>query len=328
MKYYIYVLIVLTTISSYGQTLTDDWTVNEADFEFLMTFTGFVNLNGVRLTATNDMVGAFINGECRGFTHIAQNSVNGAYYVNFGVHTNVDEDPDVSDFGKDIQFKIYHSASDTITDIEQTLLVSNNPRIDYGDTFQPYSFAQPTLKTGAELFRVRFEALGFPEIYHTRNTTTNPSATIYLNKLENITNLNATFELSPGATVHFASGSNAFDEVVSGGNGLNFTSSIEFIVLSEDKSNAKTWEVIVITEPVIPVYLKKDAVCYEGGSIKVLSSAENRVVTLEFEGDKNFAQQSTTDGQVLFENLTEGVYTVQPDISADSKQILIRLINE
>jgi hypothetical protein len=306
-------------MSSYGQTsLTDDWTVTEADFEFFMTFTGFVNLNGVRLTGEQDMVGAFIDGECRGFNAIEQDSDNGAYYVDFGVFTRG------SDYDKNIQFKIYHFTSNTITDIEQTLLVGD-PMINYGDSFQPYSFAQPALGTGAELLRVRFDGLDFPEIYHTRNTT-NLSATIYLNRLEDITNLNAVFELSPGATVHFT---NAFAEVVSVENSLDFTNSMEFIVVSEDKSNAKTWEVIVITEPVVPIYLKKDAVCYEGGSIKVLSStASNNLVILKRDGQEIARQTTNDEGQVLFVNLTEGVYTVKPETSVDPKQILINLINE
>jgi hypothetical protein len=319
MKYYIYLLIVLTTISSYGQTSPpDDWTVNAAYFESFITFTGFVNLKGDRLTGEKDMIGAFIDGEYRGGINIRQNNINGAYYVNFGVHANSNDNFGQSDSGKKIQFKIYHSQSGGVTDIEKTLLITSSSfSSHYGNNFQPYSFSQPALSTGTDLLKVSFDGLEFSEIYNIPNDI-NKNVRIRLNSKENVENLNTLFVLDTGATIHLTDTPRT--QVVSGGNGLNFTNSIEFIVLSQDKSRIERWEVIVNTQSETPDFLKKDAVCYKGGVIEVvLSYHPGTFVTLEYQNNRGetviksekFGKEDDQGyDTVTFENLEEGEYIV------------------
>jgi hypothetical protein len=125
--------------------------------------------------------------------------------------------------------------------------------------------------------------------------------------------------LSPGASAYIGT-----VKQISGANALNFTNAIVFNVLSEDQSIIKQWTVVVKTATGIGSYYKKDAVCYEGGSIKVLFPVEKEEVVLST-GGITLATQTVNNGQVIFTNLAEGTYRVS--VGGSFKEIKINLKN-
>lgn len=325
MKQYIYFLLLFSNVF-YAQ-IPDDWTVDRA-FEFSMSLTGFINLDGIQLTSGNDAVGAFINGECRGIGKITQYPNNAGYYVDIGVFSDIENEL--------ITFKIYHHNNEggVIREIDEKLFFID--KVSYGDAFQPYSFSNPTLPKDAELLSVHFDELEFTELTNSRDSTSeNPFITISLNPNENVASLNAVFELSPGATIHFKED---YTEINSGQNSLDFSIEtgspfIEFTVLSADKSKTEDWKVIVVTLADIPSFSKKDAVCYKGGAIRVVFSyQQNTYVILKREDGiteitrKKFEKDG--DDTVLFEDLDVGVYTLEhSQFEGGPRRITINLKN-
>ncbi len=303
MKNYIYCAVALFLINSsvFGQT--PNWTVNENNFQFTMTFVGFINSDGNRLVNLNDKVAAFVNGECRGVTNLTYVPSEGRYYAYLTVYSNVNNET--------VSFKIYDSVKNGIKSIDKTTPFKTNEH--YGNLFQAYSFASPALKSGAEMLDVSFT--GAPK----NNTVIEGSQiTVYLNKGQDLKALNTNFSLSPGASVYIGT-------VLQNNTGsvLDFTNPILFNVLSEDQTTIKQWTVIVKTALGTATYYKKDAICYEGGVIKVLFTIDKEEVALSL-GGVLLNKQIITNGQAIFDKLNIGTYKVT--VGGNFKDIVINLI--
>ena len=89
-----------------GQVPT--WNVNPRDFENSMNVIGRVEIQGIPMTDTDDMVGAFIGEECRGVAHLEYKERYDGYFVTMDIYGN-DEDK-----GKDVTFRIYDASSGTL----------------------------------------------------------------------------------------------------------------------------------------------------------------------------------------------------------------------
>jgi hypothetical protein len=304
MKNYIYSVIALFLISSsiFGQA--PNWTVNENNYQYTMTFVGFLNSDGIGLVNLNDKVAAFVNGECRGVANVIYVASEKRYCAYLTVFSNNNNET--------VSFKIYDSAKNVVKSVDKTIAFKTNEH--YGNLFQAYSFASPALKLGVEMLDVSFTGIVKNNI-----VIQGSQITIYLNKDQDITALNANFGLSPGASAYIGT-----VKQISGANALNFTNAIVFNVLSEDQSIIKQWTVVVKTATGIGSYYKKDAVCYEGGSIKVLFPVEKEEVVLST-GGITLATQTVNNGQVIFTNLAEGTYRVS--VGGSFKEIKINLKN-
>lgn len=302
MKNYIYSVIALFLMSSslFGQA--PNWTVNENNFQYTMTFVGFLNSDGNELINSNDKVAAFVNGECRGVSNVTYVAIENRYYAYLTVFSN--------DNNEVVNFKIYDSAKNLVKSVDKTISFKTNEH--YGNRFQAYSFASPALKLGVEMLDVSFTGIVKNNI-----VIAGSQITVYLNRGQDITALNANFGLSAGASVYIGT-----VKQISGANPLNFTNPIVFNVLSEDQSIIKQWTIVVKTATGIGSYYKKDAVCYEGGSIKVLFPVEKEEVVLSL-GGITLSTQTVNNGQAIFNNLSEGTYIVS--IGGSFKEIKINL---
>lgn len=302
MKNYIYCAIALFLINSsvFGQA--PNWSVNENNFQYTMTYIGFLNNDGNRLANLNDKVAAFVNGECRGITNLIYVSSENRYYAYLNVYSNTNNET--------VSFKIYDSVKNGIKSIDKTVLFKTNEH--YGNLFQAYSFASPALKTGVEMLDISFS-----NVVRNNIVIEGSQITVYLNKGQDVTALNAKFSLSPGATVYLGTVLQT-----SGANALNYTNPILFTVLSEDQSIVKQWTVIVKTASGAAIFYKKDAVCYEGGTIKVLFPVEKEEVALSL-GDVILNKQIITNGQAIFNNLNVGTYKLS--VGGNFKNIIINL---
>jgi hypothetical protein len=296
------VICLFVGMMSYGQA--PNWTVNENDFQYTMTFVAFVNIDGNNLSSTSDMVGAFSNGELRGATNLVYVANKDRYYAYLTIFSNANSET--------INFKVYNSTSDQIVDIAKT--VSFDISAHYGNLLQAYSFANPALNNEAEII-----SFDFQDLVISNRTMSFPNLTLYVDNGQNLETLNAVFELSTGAQLY-----NGGIALESGSNVLDFSSPITFQVISEDESKLEEWAITVSYNAAIGnlTFYKKDAVCYNGGAIKVLSSVSGSPVTL-FKDLTTYASQNLINGEAIFNNLETGNYTVKAN--GFEKAIIINL---
>lgn len=293
---------VLFLLGTNVQAQSPNWSVNENNFQYTMTFVGFLNVDGITLSNANDKVAAFSGNECRGVANLTYVANQNKYFAYLTVFSNQNNEP--------ISFKIYNSAKNEIKNVEKIKNFTTNE--NYGNLFQGYSFASPALSTETGLLNVSFKNVERKDIAVEGN-----AITVYLGAEQDLTALNTAFQLSPGANIYIGT-----VKQVSEANAINYTSPVQFQVLSEDQSVLKQWTVTVKKGSGNVVYYKKDAVCYEGGAIKLLFPKEGEVVSL-ISGSLTLTTQTITNGQVVFNNLNEGTYKVV--VGGDVKEIVINL---
>jgi gliding motility-associated-like protein len=105
------ILIFLTVFASTVNTVKSaapQWKVNPSAFEYSMTVTAVLNMDGEMSADTNDMVAAFIGGEVRGVVHPEQYLTPEGYRIVFlQVYSNV-----IS--GEEITFQLYNAQDDRV----------------------------------------------------------------------------------------------------------------------------------------------------------------------------------------------------------------------
>lgn len=301
MKNLVYFILIfqLSLLTAHAQGPT--WSVDESAYQFTMTFIAKLNIDGIQLDDPNDLVGAFVGNNCRGVTHLTYVESKAAYYAYLTVFSNSQDDM--------ISFKIYDSSKSTITQINKT--IQFNAGSNKGDLFQSYSIAQPPLKSGAEL--LSFQFVGSDP---SNAKITEDSVTVNLNNSFDLSNLSPEFTLSEGATL-YKNG----QEQKSAQKSDDFTSEVTYSVLSEDESTLNTYSVVVYQN----TFYKKDAVCYAGGAIKVVSNQEGALVELISDGNSRYTG-TISNGLVEFTDLENTNYTVT--IGSQVKKIGIKMITE
>lgn len=85
-----------------------DWSVNPDDYENKMNVIGLLNVGGFNSTDAEDMIGAFIDGECRGVAQPIYFSRYDASFVMLDVFGNAE------DVNKDIVFKVFDNSTGTL----------------------------------------------------------------------------------------------------------------------------------------------------------------------------------------------------------------------
>jgi hypothetical protein len=268
-----------------------------------MTLIGFATIDGKRLATTSDVVAAFVNGECRGVQELLLIPETGNYHVYLTIHGDIENEI--------VSFKVYDATRNIIRDVLKTESFKAGGNGNVANILQGFSFSNTVLLSGAELISMNLKELTpIPVI-----DFDNKKITFNLATYEEINALTINFSLSTGASLF-----KGITEI-SPSTILDFTDPIVFKVISEDQSASETWTAKVIVGPPEAIYYKKDALCYEGGFIKVLFPIEGKEVLLE----KGAASKTKiiTDGQVIFDDLNEGTYQIR--INASSKNINIQL---
>lgn len=215
--------LIIFLLSSYVYSQSPDWSVNVNDFQYSMTFTVFLNLNGNQLTNSNDKVGAFVNDESRGEATVIYNTNADKYLAYLTVYGNV---------GETITFKIYDSLNNQIVTTTQSYAFSINGNV--GGVFQSYSIANPVLANEAIITTFSFkDIIAEFEIIDNKITIT-------VNDNVDITNLSPVFTTVNNGKVYLNT-----KQVISGTSIINFSNVVSMDVLSEDESVLKTYEVTV-----------------------------------------------------------------------------------
>ncbi|WP_170064435.1 T9SS type A sorting domain-containing protein [Polaribacter glomeratus] len=202
-----------------------NWTVNASSYQYSMTFTSFLNVNGATLTNTNDAVAAFVDGEIRGVSKV-QFVQSANKYVSFlTVFANTNNEI--------INFKIYNSNSNTVvnTDTSEIFKIDGN----FGGISQSYSIASPKLSEIAQITSFRFDGITAVSV-----NISSDKISIILPNNSDVSSLIPVFESSAKSKVFV-------NEVVqtSGKDLQNFINKVEYKVLSEDESTLKEYLVSV-----------------------------------------------------------------------------------
>ncbi|MCD8418397.1 hypothetical protein J2Q11_12405 [Tenacibaculum finnmarkense genomovar finnmarkense] len=271
---------------------TPNWSLNENEFEHTMSLVSFINLDGKRLSNKNDKLGVFVNDQCRGVTNLIYVASEDKYYAYLTVFSNTN--------GEELSFKVYNSTEDTVTVIDKKL--NFEILAHYGNLQQAYSIAKPALSNIAVLNAITFKNI--PVINY---TDTNNKITIEVKNTENIAALTPIFNMNKGASVFYK------NKLVTPSTIIDFTDTVEFIIVSEDQSKIKTVQVKVAKiEVKEPRFFRKNEVCDFKGVIKVEYAVPATTVLLKQNGNLLYTS-SISKGKSLFEGLNSGAYQVEID---------------
>jgi gliding motility-associated-like protein len=200
------------------------WSVDPGRYTNNMTVTGVINLNYTESRNINDMVGAFINGECRGvFKPVYQSSVD-RYIVYLMIYSN--------ETTGTISFKVYDAGTGTERAIPTTMAFELNKIV--GSSEAPYIWSLPTLSNEADIltFSISNQA--------GETTINNQNIALRMPFGSDLSNLVAVFTTSPHALVKE---NNTVQ--ISGTTANNFTSPVTYTVRSADETKLVTYTVHV-----------------------------------------------------------------------------------
>ena len=280
-------LLLLPFCSLFAQM--PNWSVNENDYQYTMTFVAKLNIDGKQLIGANDRVGAFVGTTCRGTSGVSYIASQNSHYAYLTLFSNTQNE--------EIYFKLYDSSTDKITIVTNKVVFESN--IHKGNLFQSYSIAEPALNNKADVI-----SFSFKDITSVATLINPNSVVIRLYENSDITNLNPIFSLSKGAQLFK-------NRVIqnSGATPTDFSSMVTYEVLSEDESTLKTYTVEVDKTARQTLFYKKNAVCNAQGVIKVVSSQEGETVTISANGT-TVTTKKITNGEAVFPNLGANSYIV------------------
>ncbi len=115
------------------------WFVNPADYQYNITITGIVDVNGFESDTTADVLGAFVGDECRGVAQPIYIPVYDRYFTFLMVYSNESE-------GENIQFRFYDSKEKAELYIPVEFDFESNAMIGSAD--EPYEFHARQLAIG------------------------------------------------------------------------------------------------------------------------------------------------------------------------------------
>lgn len=114
------------------------WTVNPGLYDYSMTVTGKIFVNGDFSADPSDVIAAFIDGECRGVAKVKHQSVLKDYFVFLMIYSN---NPTC-----EISFKIYDASENQEIEVGSIINFSVNGIV--GSVSNPYEFGF-SMGTGA-----------------------------------------------------------------------------------------------------------------------------------------------------------------------------------
>lgn len=125
----IFYIILISIITTTVHAQPDGWEVNSAEFEYSMTITAVVELNGEALGDTNDYLAAFAGTECRGVVQANYEEAYDSWLFFLTIFSNEYS-------GEEITFKYYKASEDSIIDAFYPM--EFNESANYGAASSPF----------------------------------------------------------------------------------------------------------------------------------------------------------------------------------------------
>jgi len=200
------------------------WSVDPNLYSYNMTITGAINTNYIESTDPNDIIAAFVGGECRGLVHPVYKSEINRYICYLMVYSNVSTQA--------LTFKIYDASADQVYDVSKTITFAVNGII--GSMSAPYIWSSPTLSSESFMLTYSLPNQTKPTVFNGFNISVEvPFGT-------DLTNLVATYTTSPLALVKV----NNFVQT-SATSSNDFTNTISYWLRSADETTTNTYNVTV-----------------------------------------------------------------------------------
>jgi len=223
-------LILVIGIASSVFASEPDWSVNPAEYKSNMTITGVINFYGEESADSNDLVGAFANGICRGVGSPIYVVEMDRWMVFLLVFGNESFDT--------LSFRLYDESSDEIYDCEKNMVFEMNGIV--GDPMSPYVWSYPTLSSEAAFIEFSLEGqLRETIITDTLIRIVMPSGT-------DLTSLVANFTADTG---NYVSVNGLLQE--SGITVNDFSEPVIYTILSADESITRYYTVLVTIEQAV-----------------------------------------------------------------------------
>lgn len=218
----ILILIFWFAVSVITSSAQPNWGLSPQDYEFSMTITGKVTTNGYFSVNENDLVAAFVNGECRGITNLKYENFMDEYFAYLMVYSNTPME--------EITFKIF--------DASQNLVVSTNDTISFtineivGSLDVPYIFSSNLLNSEARLLSFTIPDQAGETLIVNNN--------FYLkgNSNSTLTGIKADFSTSTGAKVYINGVQQESSMTIN-----DFTDPVQYMVISADMSDTAVYTI-------------------------------------------------------------------------------------
>ena len=222
---FLYILFITVIIP--GLQAQPGWEINPNDYQYSVTFTAVVNVNGLESANADDRVAAFSSGQLRGTANCQYVESLDRYFAFLTIYSN-----DIQ--GDTIVFKIYDASEDMIYDCD--IIYEFTADQNLGDALLPVVFSFPPLNNEAEI-------LSFSLPGETGPAEISPDDhTVHLTVGDEVElgQLTAVFTLSEGAGARVG---NVIQE--SGVSLQNFSGPVVYEVVAENGFVRQTWTVSV-----------------------------------------------------------------------------------
>lgn len=312
MKWRFFTILILTVWlagSAFRGTAQPNWELNPQNFEYSMTVTGRVNMDGIFSVDGNDMVAAFVNGECRGTTKLTYENFVNEYFVYLMVYSN--SVPEV------LTFKIFDASENEIKTANNTLdFVVNNI---VGSLDSPYIFSIGELSSEAKFLNFSIPQQTGESVINDNSIQLNRSST------SSLTQIIAGFSVSEGAKV-FVAGIEQVSNVTSN----DFSSPVIYMIVSASLSDTTYYTVNVAIEennPPTAIYLSNIFIAESAGSNTLVASLRAQDKDLNDSFEFSLAPgDGLTDGQNSFFGIVGNNLLLIKPLDYEVKQLLNILI--
>lgn len=258
-KIFSFIAIFISSVSLFSQA--PNWGVSSSDYQYSMTMTAFLNVNGTTLTNANDKMGAFVGNQPRGEAKVVYNKKAKKYVAYLTFYSNTQ--------GETVNFKIYDSTKNKVFVAAQTATFIVNDNL--GGVFQSYSVASPSLQQVAKLASFSFKGIAAVSTNISRD-----AVRIVLPKGTSTRHLIPEFTTQSNGKVYQSK-----QLQVSGTVATDFTNGVVYEVLSEDES--------VLSKYTVRVSVAKNA----NPTTATLSASNEYVNSKEFAISVDFANDIT-----------------------------------
>jgi len=224
------VLILLWSISvKLAWAQVPDWSVNPAQYSNSMAMVGIIKIDRVESADENDLVAAFINGECRGVAPLLFEEDVNRYMAYLLVYAN--------ETSAQVNFKVYDASEDKVYEVPRPHAFIVNGLV--GEIELPYLWSDVILNHEAMFTSFSINGqLGETQIRDQEISVNMPTGA-------DLKTLTANFTVSSGASV-WVNG----NRQRSGNMNNDFTEPLVYVVESEDQNTQNSYTVIVnIVDP-------------------------------------------------------------------------------
>ncbi|MEL6560203.1 MAG: T9SS type A sorting domain-containing protein [Bacteroidota bacterium] len=204
-------LLVLVFVTTLCFSQAPDWSVDPAGFENTMTVKGVVKIDHIEIDSDGGLLAAFVAGECRGVNSLIYNATTDRYFAFFLIYGSS---------GEEVTFKYYDHNSGVVLDLLNSYVFEVDGEAG--------SFSNPFLLKNVD-GEASLNSFSFDDTNSSHTVIDGNNVKVYVPENEDLSTLNAYFNISEGATAYVNS------TIQESGNSPNdFTNELVYTIVSSD----------------------------------------------------------------------------------------------